>query len=322
MTDGYITINPGSANSQSVELIANSTLRIGRRPAAEGENKLVLNEPEVSGLHAEILDTNRGWIIRDLGSTNGTSLNGERLTSGREYILQSGDHIAIAQTVLLVHLPEDTARSADYEAGEATKLTINVINATILVGDLRNFTSLMEEYAENPGQVMQAAQQIFQFIRSEIRSNNGHLEKISGDAVMAYWHGDLDKAAEQAYKACQTALQLRSLLKTLARNKDYWPFEKFPLQFDIALATGAVAAGTLVYDESNASLLGDTANVAFRLEELIGQDMPGAILIDGSTYGLVQGSFDCDIMGEFPIKGRTRPVTAYKLLDYLRTNKQ
>ena len=92
-----------------------------------------------------------------------------------------------------------------------------------MVGDLRNFTALMEEYAENPGQVMQAAQQIFQFIRSEIRSNFGHLEKISGDAAMAYRHGDLEKASEQAYKAA-TALQLRSLIKTLARNKDYWPF--------------------------------------------------------------------------------------------------
>ena len=62
MTGGYITVNPGSNNSQSIELIANTTLRIGRRPGAEGENKLVLAVPEVSALHAEIQDTAKGWI--------------------------------------------------------------------------------------------------------------------------------------------------------------------------------------------------------------------------------------------------------------------
>jgi pSer/pThr/pTyr-binding forkhead associated (FHA) protein len=54
-------------------------LRVGRLEALE----LVLDDASVSRYHAEVRATDRGWRVRDLGSTNGTRLNGVRLGNGQ-----------------------------------------------------------------------------------------------------------------------------------------------------------------------------------------------------------------------------------------------
>lgn len=68
--------------------------RIGRSPVAE----LVLESPRVSKLHAEIDENGRGYVIRDLGSRNGTFVNGERILGER--VLQVGDVVHVAHREL------------------------------------------------------------------------------------------------------------------------------------------------------------------------------------------------------------------------------
>lgn len=70
----------------------------GRRP----ENTVVLaGDPYVSGSHAQILADSGGvYILTDLGSTNGTLLNGERLAPNRPVTLDPGDVILIGGTAL------------------------------------------------------------------------------------------------------------------------------------------------------------------------------------------------------------------------------
>jgi hypothetical protein len=70
---------------------------IGRLP----ECSVVLNDPNVSRRHAEIQRYEEDVVIRDLGSTNGTQVNGVPIT---EQYLAGGDKITVGSTTLLFEM--------------------------------------------------------------------------------------------------------------------------------------------------------------------------------------------------------------------------
>lgn len=76
------------------------TLRVGRLPSLE----IHLPDPSVSRTHAELAPRPGGWAVWDLGSSNGTYRNGERL--GRaEVQLRPGDQLQFGDVCLAVTMP-------------------------------------------------------------------------------------------------------------------------------------------------------------------------------------------------------------------------
>ncbi|MFI9612261.1 FHA domain-containing protein [Streptomyces sp. NPDC052023] len=71
---------------------AGHPLRIGRDPA----NGLRLNHETVSRVHAELTRQGGMWVLRDLGSTNGTTVNGRRVTGAT--VVRDGDLVGFGQT--------------------------------------------------------------------------------------------------------------------------------------------------------------------------------------------------------------------------------
>src|SRR5262245_10128450 len=64
---------------------------IGRKPG----NAIVLGDPHVCGVHAEVVEEGGRWVLRDLGSTNGTFLDGRKI---EEVTLSPGDEFVVGQT--------------------------------------------------------------------------------------------------------------------------------------------------------------------------------------------------------------------------------
>ncbi len=62
-------------------------------------NDVVVGDAEVSRQHARITRTPAGYVLEDLGSTNGTFVNGERLAAPR--VLNAGDLIGVGENVTL-----------------------------------------------------------------------------------------------------------------------------------------------------------------------------------------------------------------------------
>jgi len=82
----------GSGESRRVT-IEEFPFRIGRAESAD----LRIESVEVSREHAEIVERNGMYLVRDLGSTNGTHLNGKAIT---ETLLSDGDILKVAQSEL------------------------------------------------------------------------------------------------------------------------------------------------------------------------------------------------------------------------------
>jgi len=73
--------------------LAKGVLTIGRDPRSD----LVLLDPSASRQHAQVILSAYGYLLRDMGSANGTLVNGVPI---REHILQPGDRIQLGNTVL------------------------------------------------------------------------------------------------------------------------------------------------------------------------------------------------------------------------------
>lgn len=67
-----------------------ATLVVGRRESSD----IVLRFPNVSGTHCELAIVEGHWTVRDLGSSNGTKVNGTRVTESR---LDPGDKLSIGR---------------------------------------------------------------------------------------------------------------------------------------------------------------------------------------------------------------------------------
>jgi pSer/pThr/pTyr-binding forkhead associated (FHA) protein len=89
----HLVVTAGSLAGQSIDL-ENAPVTIGRAP----ESTLVLTDDYASSQHARLVPRDGQWFVEDLGSTNGTFLDKEKVT--RPTPVPPGAKVRIGKTVL------------------------------------------------------------------------------------------------------------------------------------------------------------------------------------------------------------------------------
>lgn len=92
-----LSVRRGPEEGQTFTL-SSSSVTVGRDPMAE----IVLSDPEVSRQHARFTRMDHGYELQDLGSTNGTFVDGKRL-GGEAVTLEAGAVITMGSNVTLVY---------------------------------------------------------------------------------------------------------------------------------------------------------------------------------------------------------------------------
>jgi hypothetical protein len=91
-----VAIEHGPRELRGVKLNVNGPVIVGRAPGAD----IVIAASYVSGRHARISPLAENLIIEDLGSTNGTTVNGTRINGAEQ--LQDGDTIGVGDVTMKV----------------------------------------------------------------------------------------------------------------------------------------------------------------------------------------------------------------------------
>ncbi|MEN9217084.1 MAG: FHA domain-containing protein, partial [Gloeomargarita sp. HHBFW_bins_162] len=105
-----------------LDLRGRQVLTIGRDP----HNDLVINHPTVSRCHARVERKDGSFVLTDLGSTNGTYVNGKQITT--PFTLRTGDTIRIGSHLLVLNIDETLVQT-----NEVGNLRLDALNLTKVV---------------------------------------------------------------------------------------------------------------------------------------------------------------------------------------------
>ena len=181
---------------------------------------------------------------------------------------------------------------------------------SVLFCDLQGFTSMSERHP--PKEVLYLLNQFFSKVSEIIEAHEGVIDKYIGDAVMAVFgapQDDLNHAANAVNTGIAICSQANLLIGSLGSsvNQDW----DSVCNFGIGIHCGPVVAGNIgSKSRFNYTVIGDTVNVASRLEALAGRKYESKLIVAEEIVNQCPG-IKFSLLGEASLRGRSQPVHIY-----------
>jgi adenylate cyclase len=187
---------------------------------------------------------------------------------------------------------------------------------TVLFADVRGFTAISESYKDDPQGLTALINRLFTPLTNDIIERKGTIDKYMGDAIMAFWNAPL-MDIDHERNACDAALAMLDGLAALNRQRQRESVggrPAPPLVIGIGLNTGPCVVGNFGSDlHFNYSVLGDTVNLASRLEG-VSKQFSIPIIIGSRTAEAVRERFAVLELDLLQVKGKSEPERVFTLI--------
>ncbi len=185
---------------------------------------------------------------------------------------------------------------------------------TVLFTDISGFTKLAER--RSPEELAALLNEHFALLGSCVEAQEGTIDKYIGDSLMAFW-GAPEAQPDHAARALRAA---QDMAATVAEdNRKRQMRGEPPVQLRIGLHSGPAVVGNIgAPSRMNYTLIGDTVNVAQRLEAL-GKERGGnngadvVLLASSDTLSAAQAMDIGENLGRLDLRGREDPVEVYRV---------
>jgi pSer/pThr/pTyr-binding forkhead associated (FHA) protein len=125
------------SEDRSRQYAAEPTATIGRLP----DNTIIIDSPAVSGHHACVFTTDGQYVVEDLQSTNGTFVNGVRVS---RQVLQHGDVVKVGDHELVF----DRLADLDAPAANGAEASAATDGSTVFIDRRKLFDRLVQSETE------------------------------------------------------------------------------------------------------------------------------------------------------------------------------
>jgi len=176
---------------------------------------------------------------------------------------------------------------------------------TSLFADIRGFTNFGHQHS--PETLVEVLNQYLDVGAKAVLSEDGTLDKILGDCVVALFNAPL-RQEDHVLRAVRAALKVQEgVAKLRARMHRY-----FWLDYGVGINVGDAVVGYIgTHKQMNYTAIGSSVNLASRLESIAA---PGQILLSDYAYRRVKGHVEARELPPVELKGFADPIAVYELV--------
>jgi adenylate cyclase len=180
---------------------------------------------------------------------------------------------------------------------------------TVLFADVRGFTPLAEHTPAS--ELVALLNLLFERLCEPVMRHRGTLDKYIGDCIMAIF-GAPGGETDHCLRAVSAAAEMQ---REMARVRSELAGKYGGLAVGIAINTGRAVVGLIGTDQKlDYTAIGDTVNVAARVEELAG---PGQILVTEPVARQVHSRFQMQQASELQLRGRQQTTSLFSVTGVL-----